>query len=104
MRLLPAGVAIWTTDGGGVKVRWAEAPVEKLRSTSEEFLALCASPASNASEIRRLGNQLYRAFVQGVDAPWPAATAHEKDAHKGASGRPERPSLAKGLPHTHSYY
>jgi CHAT domain-containing protein len=37
---------------------------EELRRTSEEFLALCASPASNAGEIRRLGNRLYRALVR----------------------------------------
>jgi CHAT domain-containing protein/cytochrome c-type biogenesis protein CcmH/NrfG len=64
MALLPAGIAIWTVDGNTVKARWAERASEELRRASDEFLALCASPTSNPSEIRLLGNRLYRALVR----------------------------------------
>jgi CHAT domain-containing protein len=64
MASLPAGIAIWTVDGNIVKVRWVDGGAEELRRTSDEFLALCASPASNSNEIRRSGNRLYRALVR----------------------------------------
>jgi len=64
MALLPAGIAIWTADGNIVRVRWVDGDAEELRRTSDEFLSLCASPRSNPSEIRRLGNRLYRALVR----------------------------------------
>ncbi|MGA2594262.1 MAG: CHAT domain-containing protein [Bryobacteraceae bacterium] len=63
MALLPAGIAILTADGNIVKARWVEGDAEELRRASGEFLALCASPTSNPSEIRRQGNRLYRALV-----------------------------------------
>ena len=64
MALLPQGIAIWTAATGTVNVRWAEAPADDLRRLSERFLALCASSASDTSEIRRLGNRLYRELVR----------------------------------------
>jgi CHAT domain-containing protein/cytochrome c-type biogenesis protein CcmH/NrfG len=61
--VLPAGIAIWTVDGGVVTARWADLPPDELRQASEEFLGLCASPTSGIDEIRRLGNRLYRALL-----------------------------------------
>lgn len=64
MALLPDGIAIWAVDGNTVKARRVEEDTEELRRSSVEFLALCASPASNESEIRRLGHRLYRTLVR----------------------------------------
>jgi CHAT domain-containing protein len=64
MALLPAGIAIWSVNGASVQARWVEADAAELRRAGEELLALCASPTSNAGEIRRLGNLLYRALVR----------------------------------------
>ena len=62
--VLPAGIAIWTVDGGVVRARWADQPPDELRRASEEFLGLCASPTSAIDEIRRLGNRLYGALLR----------------------------------------
>ena len=60
---LPAGVAIWTVDDNAVRIRWADIGAPQLRRLSGEFQTLCASPGSDAGEIRRVGNRLYRALV-----------------------------------------
>ncbi len=63
MAALPAGIAIWTSDGAKVQARWADrAPA--LQQAAREFLALCASPASDSAEIRRLGALLYDALLR----------------------------------------
>ena len=61
---LPEGIAIWTVDEGHIAVRWANVQEGELEGTSEEFLRLCASPASAESEIHRLGNRLYAALLR----------------------------------------
>jgi CHAT domain-containing protein len=63
MAALPGGIAIWTVNGKAIKARWADVSAVRLRRISEEFLGLCASPSSDPREIRRLGNQLYRALL-----------------------------------------
>jgi CHAT domain-containing protein/cytochrome c-type biogenesis protein CcmH/NrfG len=63
LAILPAGIGIWSTRNGTTGFRWLEVSGDQVKSSAERFLHLTASPASNVSEIKKAGNQLFHWLI-----------------------------------------
>jgi CHAT domain-containing protein/cytochrome c-type biogenesis protein CcmH/NrfG len=72
--ILPAGVAVWLSDGSGVvSARLVDAPAGEVEATCRRFLRLCATPSSNEKEIRETGNRLFRWLLEPEIRRYPEA-------------------------------